>query len=241
MKNHSVILIVPLLVLLLFGASAFAAAGGLPGGGNTAGYQANNQVVLPGMPTLGKWMIAPEGTIAHWLGSKYQGKELQEPINVILIDEAAQSAEEAETRLLSNCSSAGYDNMLGHSTGYSGFMGQKLYGQFPGDENRAFSNMAFWVANNHGRVFGPLYYEGKYYFIASFSREGIDRNAEVKHVYESFTRARDDFAKKLSELSEYQLTGKVDMGNGTPNDPAKQSVGDHDGKAVVLTVVKTKL
>ena len=104
MKNHRVILTVPLLVLLLFGASAFAAAGGLPGGGNIAGYQANNQVVLPGMPTLGKWMIAPEGTIAHWLGSKYQGKELQEPIYVILIDEAAQSAEEAETRLLSSCS-----------------------------------------------------------------------------------------------------------------------------------------
>ena len=138
MKNHSAILTVPLLVLLLFGASAFAAAGDPPRGGNTAGYQANNQVVLPGMPTLGKWMIAPEGTIAHWLGSKYQGKELQEPINVILIDEVAQSAEEAETRLLSSFSSAGYDNMLGHSTGYSGFMGQKLYGQFPGDENRAF-------------------------------------------------------------------------------------------------------
>ena len=60
-------------------------------------------------------------------------------------------------------------------------------------------------------------------------------------MYESFALARDDFAQKLSEHSDYQLTGKVDMGNGTPNDPAKQTVGDHDGKAVVLTVVKTKL
>ncbi|HWR28605.1 MAG TPA: hypothetical protein VN631_02125 [Negativicutes bacterium] len=236
MKSKSMSGLVFLLMLFMLSMSVVSAAGGSSIGESSVGYQPTNQVSLPGMPTLGKWMIAPQGTIAHWLGYKYQGKELQEPINVILIDGIAKSQEEAKARLLSSCASAGYDNMLGHSTGYAGFIGTKLYGQFPGDENRAFSNTFFWVANNHGRVFGPHFFAGKYYFIAAFSRERLDMNTEVKHVYESFRVARDDFAQNLSERSDYQLIGKVDMGNGVPNDSATQTVGDHDGKAVVLAV-----
>ena len=239
MKNISLPGVVLLLAILIFGVSSVSAARSASGEVLTPGYQPGNQVVLPEMPVLGKWMIAPKGTIAHWLGYRYQGKELQEPINVIIVDGVSSSPEEAKARLLDSCSRAGYDNMLNHSTGYWGFIGQKLYGQFPGEENRAFSNTFFWVANNHGRIFGPHFSAGKYYFIAAFSREGIDMNTDVKHVYVSFVAARDDFAENLSQRSDYQLIGKVDMNNGVPNDPLRQTVGDHDGKAVVLAILQT--
>lgn len=210
-------------------------------GPRSAGYLPENRVSLPGLPALGKWLIAPDGSIAHWLGYKVQGKTFQEPINIILVDGVAQSAAEANARLLNSCAEAGYDNMLGHSSGYFGFIGEKLYGQFPGEANRAFSNTFFWVANNHGRVFGPHYHEGKYYYIAAFSREDLDMKTEAKHIYVSFVKARDDFAKQLSATSVYQISGQVDFQNGRPNNPAIQTVGDHDGNAVLLSVVAERL
>src|SRR5215203_5150644 len=33
-----------------------------------------------GFPVLGRWMIGPDGTPAHWLGEIYMGKKLREPI-----------------------------------------------------------------------------------------------------------------------------------------------------------------
>ena len=35
----------------------------------------------PGLPAIGRWMIAPDGTIAHWLGQIVGGKRLHEPVN----------------------------------------------------------------------------------------------------------------------------------------------------------------
>lgn len=242
MKNHSKFWLSVLPVALIVVGFAGVTAAAVPVvvatlGSESAGYQPVNQIALPGMPTVGKWLISPDGQIAHWLGYKVKGKAFQEPINIVLIDGVAKSVEEANARLSSSCADAGYDNMLGHSSGYFGFIGEKLYGQFPATENRAFSNTFFWTANNHGRVFGPHYFAGKYYYVAAFSREDLDMNTDVKHVYKSFVVARDDFARQLSANSAYQISGKVDLKNGVPNDPVHQTVGDHDGKAIVLEVV----
>jgi hypothetical protein len=49
----------------------------------------------PGLPAIGKWMFGPDGAIAHWLGQTYEGKHLHEPINVILVDAGATSADHA--------------------------------------------------------------------------------------------------------------------------------------------------
>ena len=242
MKKYGILWLVGLLVVMFIVGFAGVNVSATPAGvlapeRESAGYRSMNQIVLPGMPTFGKWLISPDGQIAHWLGYKVKGKAFQEPINIILIDGVAKSAEEANGRLLQSCADAGYDNMLGHSSGYFGFIGKKLYGQFPATENRAFSNTFFWTANNHGRIFGPHYYAGKYYYVAAFSREDLDMKTDVKHVYQSFVVARDDFAKQLSTNSTYQISGKVDLKNGIPNDPVHQTVGDHDGKAVVLEVM----
>jgi hypothetical protein len=76
-------------------------------------------------------MIASDGTIAHWLGEIVDGKRLHEPINVILIDEVAASADDARQRLIAAAAAAGFPVRFGHSTGYHGFIGGALYSQLP--------------------------------------------------------------------------------------------------------------
>src|SRR5262245_44904443 len=97
----------------------------------------------PSLPAIGKWMFGPDGSIAHWLGQVYQGKRLHEPINVILIDAAATSADHARERLLGAAAAAGYPVRFGHSAGYRGFIGGDLYGQLPQARDDAFSNRLF--------------------------------------------------------------------------------------------------
>jgi len=188
---------------------------------------------LSDFPAIGKGMLNSEGEPANWLNQRYQDKELLEPINIIIIDKKATTPEEAKSQLRASVLRAGYDSRMGHSSGYKGLINNKQYEQLPEEPNHAFSDHFFIFPNNHGRIFGPHYYEGKYYFIAAFSREGIDIFAKVKHVYDSFTVARDDFAERLSGNSEYRITGEVDLGNRIMLD-SSQTTGDHDGMAIVL-------
>ena len=39
------------------------------------------------LPAIGKWMLTAKGVPSDWLGEVYRGKNLREPINVIIIDE----------------------------------------------------------------------------------------------------------------------------------------------------------
>ena len=118
-------------------------------------------------------MIAGDGTIAHWLGETVDGKRLHEPVNVILVDEGATSADHAKQRLVAASAAARFPVVFGHSTGYRGFIDGELYGQLPQGRDDAFSIRIFEESNNHGRVFGPHRFDGGYLFIAAFSRERV--------------------------------------------------------------------
>ena len=52
-------------------------------------------------------MLTRDGVASDWLGEIYNGKNLREPINVILVDEGAGSADDAKARLLSAAAKAG--------------------------------------------------------------------------------------------------------------------------------------
>src|SRR5215213_5354320 len=69
-----------------------------------------------GLPAIGKWMLTAEGVPSDWLGEIDRGKNLREPINVIIIDEGAASAQDAKARLLAAAARAGYPVRFGHST-----------------------------------------------------------------------------------------------------------------------------
>lgn len=204
-------------------------------GASVANFRpAPDDVARPALlPEIGKWMLDPDRTPAHWIGEIYHGKTLREPINIIIVDQAANSPEEAKQRLIEACSAAGYPSREGHSSGYQGYIGGQLYGQLPEDKDHAFSNEPYVINNNHGRIFGPYVHEGTYLFIGALSREKVAPLSKVKHQYVSFNQARDDFAQNINRKTEYRINGYVNLGNVITDDP-KITTGDHDGMAISL-------
>ncbi|MBZ5589856.1 MAG: hypothetical protein LAO05_14975 [Acidobacteriia bacterium] len=190
-------------------------------------------VTVGDWPAIGKWMIDRHLRPAEWLGARVQGKALREPINVILLDSVARSADEARTRLLLACRAAGYKSREGHSSGYRGFLGGILFRQLPAPAGHAFSNEPFELHNNHGRIFGPFPLKEGWLFIGALSREWFNPLTKTEHVYVSFVQARDDFARKLDATTGFRIAGRVDLANSMADDPAL-TTGDHDGRAVVL-------
>jgi hypothetical protein len=200
--------------------------------------QQGADVAMPeGLPAIGKWMLTAKGVPSDWLGEVYRGKNLREPINVIIIDEGAASAQDAKARLLSAAAHAGYPIRFGHSAGYQGFIGGELHGQLPQGRDDAFSNDIFEVSNNHGRIFGPYLFGQAYLFTAAFSREEVDLIRDPPHQYGSFNRARDDFTQRLDRSTPYKVSGFVNLGNALIDDP-KLTTGDHDGMAVVVRAAR---
>ncbi len=189
------------------------------------------------LPEIGKWMLEKDLTPTQWLREVYYGKTLREPINVIIIDQLANSPDEAKRRLIESCSAAGYPSREGHSSGYWGYIGGQLYEQLPEGRDDAYSNAPFVINNNHGRFFGPYNHGGTYLFIGAFSREKVAPFAAVKHEYVSFNQARDDLAENMTRKTEHKISGYVNLGNVITDDP-KITTGDHDGIAVSIMAGK---
>jgi hypothetical protein len=191
-------------------------------------------VVAPaGLPEMGKWMLTSEKKPAQWLGQPYRGRNLREPINIIIIDDIAKSAQQARERLHSNFKEAGFSVHKGHSADYQGYIGGVLYSQIPEGTRVAFSDELAELANNHGRVFGPHLFQGPWIFIAAFSREEVDPLDKVRHRYDSFNRARDVLAHGLDFKTNYKIRAFVRLNNAMIGD-SKTSTGDHDTIAVLL-------
>ena len=194
-------------------------------------------VRITGYPPIGKWMISPEMSYADWLGTIYEGKRLREPINVVIVDALATSDEEAVPRFLSACKNAGFASRTGHSSGYYGWLGDRLYPQIPSEKHHALSDEPFELHNDHGRFFGPHFLDGRYILIGALSREKIALEPEPEHLFVSFKQARDRFARALVENVGFKLTTFLGLGNALFGGSAV-GTGDHDGVAVVLTATR---
>ena len=190
-----------------------------------------------GLPDIGLWMLAPDGNVADWLGEPYQGNRLLEPINVIIVDTFATSSDEAVARLLAVCGKAGFPQREGHSGGYSALIGDAVLSQFPPGADDSFSDALFAFSNDHGRIFGPVEWNGTFVFTGAFSREGVDVVTKVKHRFQSFDRARDAFTQRMSSTSQYQVSAFVPLGNAIVGGESL-TTGDHDGVAVLLRTVR---
>lgn len=187
----------------------------------------------PGLPSIGKWMLTAQGVPSDWLGERYQGKTLREPVNVIVVDEGAASPQDAVARLLAAAAQAGFPVRLGHSTGYQAVIGGELHAQLPKGWDDALSDEVFELSNNHGRMFGPYRMDRSYVFTGAFSRERVDPFRWPGHRYGSFNQARDDFARSLDRTTAFKAAGSVGLDNSLPDDPAL-TTGDHDGRAAIL-------
>ena len=191
------------------------------------------QTHLPEGLQIGRWLLTGREVPANWLGQKFQGKMMREPINVILVDEVAATPDAAVQYLLESCEAIGYLSRPGHSSDYRGQIGNVIYSQLPRQQNHAFSNAMYILPNNHGRIFGPHFFAGYYYFSGALSREAINLFAEVRHVYASFEMAKQDFAARMQAGGRYSVAGAVAMENVfLPSE--SMTTGDHDGTAVLL-------
>ena len=191
------------------------------------------QTHLPEGLQIGRWLLTGREVPANWLGQKFQGKMMREPINVILVDEVAATPDAAVQYLLESCEAIGYLSRPGHSSDYRGQIGNVIYSQLPQEENHAFSNAMYIFPNNHGRIFGPHFFAGRYYFAGALSRESINLFSEVRHVYASFEMAKQDFAARMQASGRYSVAGAVAMENVfLPSE--SMTTGDHDGTAVLL-------
>lgn len=186
-----------------------------------------------GLPVIGKWMISSSNAPANWLGIKFQGKEMREPINLVIIDSSSKTSAEAIARISQYCDTAGYKNRKGHSSGYSAYIGRSLYSQIPSEKDHAFSNRPYELDNDHGRIFGPYKVGGKFYFVGSFSREVVGRvGLKMIHKYGSFRQAREDFADQVTRKTELIITQYIFLDNRISS--GTLTTGDHDGFAIVL-------
>lgn len=191
------------------------------------------QTHLPEGLQIGRWLLTGREVPANWLGQKFQGKMMREPINVILVDEVAATPDAAVQYLLESCEAIGYLSRPGHSSDYRGQIGNVIYSQLPRQQNHAFSNAMYILPNNHGRIFGPHFFAGYYYFSGALSREAINLFAEVRHVYASFEMAKQDFAARMQANGRYFVVGAIAMENVfLPSE--SMTTGDHDGTAVLL-------
>ena len=203
----------------------------------SASGQEKETVKTEGTPSIGKWMYQKSGERADWLNIPYRGKRIYEPINIIISDAFAKSPDEAEERLVKACALADYKNRYGHSADYLGLIAGDFRRQFPSKKRHAFSDKLFEEANNHGRVFGPVFYDGKYWFIAAFSREKVGVAPKIVHKFVSFNQARDNFAWLLDLKSDFKVRGFVQLDNALIGSP-DVSTGDHDGLAILLSAEK---
>jgi hypothetical protein len=188
------------------------------------------------LPEIGKWLLDKKGKPAHWLGLRYRGKTLLEPINVAIIDPFSATAAEATDKLLNECRRDGYEEESGHSAGYSADIDHARYQQIPAHKRIAFSTGEFFVTNNHGRIMGPARTAEGFVFVGAFSCEAFRTLNQVHHVFLSFNVARNDFCRKLDSGGHYAIAGNYNL-NNVLND-AKVTTADHDGQVILLVARK---
>jgi hypothetical protein len=186
-----------------------------------------------GLPEIGLWMIGSDLAFAHWMGERFEGKRLREPINIILSDAFAADEGEAVRRLLMFCGKAGFVSRSGHSSGYNGWLDGRLYPQIPTQKHHCLADDPFEMNNNHGRFFGPAKRGSEFIFIGALSREKVSLLVQAKHGYVSFNRARDAFADALVRKAGFSIREDVLLRNAILGDP-ETGTGDHDGVAVWL-------
>lgn len=187
---------------------------------------------LPSLPAIDGWLFHEKTGYADWLGLRFFGRNLREPINVIIVDPFSKTEQDAIRKVIRECAKAGYPEEFGHSAGYFGIIDGLPYQQINGKRREAFSNHDFFLMNNHGRIIGPALKDGAFVFIAAFSTEKPTIFRGFHHLFVSFNLARDDFCAKLDAKSAFKKAGRLYLGNVLQD--GAETTADHDGYATVL-------
>ena len=104
---------------------------------------------------IGVWMFKRNeldvNSIADWLGIRFDGKVLLEPINIIWVDFVSKNKEEAEQKVLTYLEKNNFLHRSGSSTGYLGIF-ENNYWLHQYRETWS-DKLDPNTVNNHGRIF----------------------------------------------------------------------------------------
>jgi hypothetical protein len=178
-------------------------------------------------PEIGKWLLDRNKKPSLWLNRKLDGKIIWEPINIIIRDTISKSIKESKRLLNVSLFKSGFKIRWGHITPRYANIGGIIYEFLPGIYFHAYSDSIWLKENNHGRFFGPHFQNDIYYYCGAVSRE-----TAITHKYISFSLARNQFIKMLTEKSGTRFIKYFEMDNIIMNDT--ETTGDHDGKAILL-------
>ena len=196
---------------------------------NGTGKDSKYDTIVKVLPDIGQYMIKPDSSgPALWLDRKQpDGRYIQEPINIIIVDRKASDIGNAAARLVDAFTKAGFGPRYGHSSGYHGKMNGLIYNQQPSTNDYAFSDYMWAFSNNHARIFGPFLSGSTYIWIGSSSRE-----KGISHDYVSFIISRNAMAEAMTKYSGAELAGSYFLDNKLDNQD--YFTGDHDGFAPVI-------
>jgi hypothetical protein len=196
---------------------------------------------------VGKWMLQEsDGQISDWGGQPYGGKQLLEPVNVIILDPNSTTPEQSTAKLNRDMTLAGFPAQPIHSTGFESLLGNPTtaqpngtyYSQQPADgTDEAFSDNLFIFPNDHARAFGPAPVpaaagSGYVWTIAASTETPGIYNGALTHSYVSSDLARDILVLRLLLTGQATFVGVVPMGNEYNTED--ETTGDSDGNAIVL-------
>ena len=117
---------------------------------------ADDTIHLDGIGTVGKYMLQSDGTVSNYGGQKTaDGKTLDEPIDVIILDPNSTSEAESQAKVNKDMTMAGFGPQVGHSGGFKGTINGQTYNQQPSGPLMAYSDASALGQNDHGRLFGP--------------------------------------------------------------------------------------
>jgi len=201
--------------------------------------------VAPGVPSptdvvqtvygdIGKWLLEPGGQISDFGGEVLGGKELLEPVNVIILDPTSTTSAEATEKLDTDLGLAGFPAQPVHTTGFQGIVGDQTFGQQPAGLLEAFSDNLFLLPDDHARAFGaaPLPDGSGFVSTVAVSREQFGFIGLLPtHTLVSFDAARDELASRLI-AGGATLVGIIGLGNAV--DSNTETTGDADGYAIVI-------
>ncbi|MFE6056588.1 hypothetical protein ACFQ6N_38100 [Kitasatospora sp. NPDC056446] len=205
---------------------------------------------------LGKWMLTcqtpkspdcqpSDWGISDWLGQQQpDGRRLDEPINVVIVDRTSTSPEEATLKLLGGMAAAGFPSKYGHSDGYRAMIGSALQGQQPtrvtcnatvsSKYGCAFADQEYNHLGpiDHARAFGPAPLPDGHGYVwieaLSTERPGL-YHFRPTHLYKSFKTAQDNLCTGMSHVAGVRIGDPIDLQNRL--DGIDRYTGDYTGKA----------
>jgi hypothetical protein len=198
------------------------------------GEPSPDDVVQTPYGSIGKWLLEPGGDVSNFGGGQINGKNLVEPINLIILDPTSATAAESAAKLDADMTSAGFPVQWAHTTGYQAIVGDGTYTQRPNGFLEGYSDNFFLLPDDHARAFGPApVADGTgYVWSVAASREQAGLLGLLPtHTYVSFNEGRDALAAQLL-LGGATLVGIIALGNAY--DGSSGVTGDHDGYAIVI-------